>query len=118
MSFSLNGTQILKMSRTFATLEINITRNGDKIKTFTEEVSCNDDGKDLSTFLSALQNAKESSNGYLTKLVEEDKAHGAEGVVISHSKRKHSDEGEYTLMKIITCDIKCKRNIFLFDFLR
>lgn len=81
------------MSRTFAALELSISQNGNRIKTFTEDVSDNN-GKEVTTLLNALQKTKESSNGFLTQLVEEDKAHGAEGVVISHSKRKHNDDGK------------------------
>lgn len=81
------------MSRTFARLELSVTQNGNKIKTFAEDVST--DEKDVSTLLSALQKTKESSNEFLTTLVEEEKLNKPGGVVISHSKRKHSDEGTY-----------------------
>lgn len=70
---------------------MSVTQNGNKIKTFTEDV--NADEKDVSNLLSALQKTKESSNEFLTTLVKEDKQNKPGGVVISHSKRKHNDEG-------------------------
>lgn len=79
------------MSRTFARLELSVSQNGNKVKTFAEDVS--HDEKDMQTLLNALQKAKESSNEFLTTLVEEDRISKAGGVVISHSKRKHFDEG-------------------------
>lgn len=80
------------MSRTFAKLELSVTHNGYKIKTFTEDVTA--DEKDVSGLLSALQRTKDSSNEFLTTFVEEDKKQNKPGgVVISHSKRKHNDEG-------------------------
>lgn len=80
------------MSRTFARLELSVTQNGNKVKTFTEDIST--DEKDVSTLLNALQKTKDSSNEFLTTLVEEDKLSKPGGVVISHSKRKHLDDGE------------------------
>lgn len=80
------------MSRTFAKLELSVTQNGHTVKTFTEDISSDD--KDVSTLLNALQKTKESSNEFLTTLVEEDKLiQKPGGVVISHNKRKHLDEG-------------------------
>lgn len=82
------------MSRTFARLELSVTQNGNKIKTFTEDITT--DEKDVSTLLNALQKTKDSSNEFLTTLVEEDKLNNKPGgVVISHSKRKHIDEGKF-----------------------
>lgn len=83
------------MSRTFARLELSVTQNGNKVKTFTEDIST--DEKDMSTLLSALQKTKDSSNEFLTTLVEEDKLNHPGGVVISHSKRKHTDDGNLLL---------------------
>lgn len=83
------------MSRTFARLELSVTQNGNKVKTFTEDVST--DEKDVQTLLNALQKTKDSSNQFLTTLVEEERISKAGGVVISHSKRKHFDEGNYNL---------------------
>lgn len=81
------------MSRTFA-LKLSVTQNGNTVKTFTEDISADD--KDVSTLLNALQKTKESSNEFLTTLVEEDKLNQKPGgVVISHSKRKHFDEGNF-----------------------
>lgn len=79
------------MSRTFARLELSVTQNGNKVKTFTEDVRT--DEKDVQTLLSALQKTKDSSNAFLTTLVEEERISKAGGVVISHSKRKHLDDG-------------------------
>lgn len=81
------------MSRTFAKLELSVTQNGNKIKTFTEDVTA--DEKDVSGLLNALQKTKDSSNEFLTTLVEQDKLKKPGGVVISHSKRKHNDEGNF-----------------------
>lgn len=81
------------MSRTFARLELSVTQNGNKVKTFTEDISTEE--KDVSTLLNALQKAKDSSNEFLTTLVEEDKLNKSGGVVISHSKRKNFDDGNY-----------------------
>lgn len=82
------------MSRTFAKLEMSVTQNGNKIKTFTEDVKV--DEKDVGGLLNALQKTKDSSNEFLTTLVEEDKQNNKPGgVVISHSKRKHIDDGEF-----------------------
>lgn len=82
------------MSRTFARLELSVTQNGNKVKTFTEDVQA--DEKDVSNLLNALQKTKDSSNEFLTTLVEEDKLNKPGGVVISHSKRKHNDKGMNT----------------------
>lgn len=79
------------MSRTFARLELSVTQNGNIVKTFSEDVQA--DEKDVSNLLNALQKTKDSSNEFLTTLVEEDKLNKPGGVVISHSKRKHNDEG-------------------------
>lgn len=81
------------MSRTFARLELSVTQNGNTVKTFTEDVTA--DEKDVSNLLNALQKTKDSSNEFLTTLVEEDKLNKPGGVVISHSKRKHNDDGMY-----------------------
>lgn len=81
------------MSRTFAKLELSVSQNGNTIKTFTQDVSSENGGeKDVSTLLSALQKTKESSNEFLSTLVEQDKVNG--GAVTSHSKRKHIDDGK------------------------
>lgn len=86
------------MSRTFATLELSVSQNGTKIKTFSEDVTGSTENgandKDVSSLLSALQKTKESTNDFLTTLVEADKLNRPGGVVISHSKRKHSDDGK------------------------
>lgn len=79
------------MSRTFARLELSVTQNGNKVKSFTEDVTTDD--RDVSHLLNALQKTKDSSNEFLTTLVEQDKLNKPEGVVISHSKRKHNDDG-------------------------
>lgn len=89
--------KLQNMSRTFARLELSVTQNGNKIKTFAEDVKT--DEKDVSTLLSALQKTKNASNEFLTTLVEEDKLNKPGGVVISHSKRKHSDEGTFFILK-------------------
>lgn len=85
------------MSRTFARLELSVTQNGNKMKTFTENVST--DEKDVQTLLNALQKTKDSSNAFLTTLVEEERISKSGGVVISHSKRKHFDEGNCNATK-------------------
>lgn len=84
-----------EMSRTFAKLELSVTQNGNKIKTFTEDVTA--DEKDVSGLLNALQKTKDSSNEFLTTLVEQDKLNKPGGVAISHSKRKYIDEGNILL---------------------
>lgn len=85
------------MSRTFATLELSVTQNGNKVKTITENISS--DEKDVTTLLNALQKTKESSNEFLTTLVDEDKLNNKPGgVVISHSKRKHFDDGNFNFI--------------------
>lgn len=89
------------MSRTFAKLELSVTQNGNKVKTFAEDVST--DEKDVQTLLNALQKTKESSNAFLTTLVEEDRISKSGGVVISHSKRKNCDEGN--------CDVQTTDNL-------
>lgn len=86
---------LFTMSRTFAKLELSVTQNGDTIKTLSQNIESGSGEHDVSTMLSALQKAKEDSNSFLTTLVESGKAHGAEGAVISHSKRKFTDEGIY-----------------------
>lgn len=87
------------MSRTFAKLELTVTQNGNQIKTFTQDVSSANEGdKDISNLLSALQKTKDSSNEFLTILVEQDKANGSGGSVTSHSKRKHVDDGEFSII--------------------
>lgn len=84
------------MSRTFAKLELTIAQNGNQIKAFAQDVSnANGGDKDISDLLGALQKTKDSSNEFLTTLVEQDKANGFGGSVTSHSKRKHVDDGEY-----------------------
>lgn len=85
------------MSRTFARLELSVTQNGNKVKTFAEDVT---DNTDVSALLNALQKTKDSSNTFLTKLVEEDNHNKPGGVVISHSKRKHFDDGNFIVEKI------------------
>lgn len=87
------------MSRTFAKLELTVTQNGNQIKTFTQDVSgANGGGKDITNLLDALQKTKDSSNEFLTTLVEQDKANGSGGSVTSHSKRKHVDDGKLSII--------------------
>lgn len=82
------------MSRTFAKLELSVTQNGNTIKTFTENVTTHE--KDVTGLLNALQKTKDSSNKFLTTLVEEDKRNKPDDDrTISHSKRKHVDEGKH-----------------------
>lgn len=86
------------MSRTFAKLELTVTKNGNQIKTFTQDVSsANGRDKEISNLLGALQKTKDSSNDFLTTLVEQDKANGSGGSVTSHSKRKHDDDGKFSI---------------------
>lgn len=84
------------MSRTFAKLELSVSKNGNTIKTFSQDISSeNGSDRDLSTLLGAMQKTKESSNQFLTTLVEQDKLNGfSGGAVTSHSKRKHIDDGK------------------------
>lgn len=92
------------MSRTFAKLEMTVTQNGNKIKTYTEDVNA-DNETDVSKLLNALQKTKDSSNEFLTTLVEEDKQNDQPGgVVISHNKRKCNAEGEFWFVEWHICD--------------
>lgn len=93
--------QIAAMSRTFARLELSVSQNGNKVKTFAEDVS--QDEKDVQQLLDALQKTKESSNAFLTTLVEKQRISKGGGVVISHSKRKHFDEGKCYFEIAISC---------------
>lgn len=88
------------MSRTFARLEVSVSQNGNTIKKIAEDVSCTENGtneKDLSSFLNALQKTKDTSNEFLTTLVDEANLNQQGGRVISHSKRKHADDGKDSL---------------------
>lgn len=70
------------MSRTFTKKQQSAAQNGGSSKQFTETTDT--DGDDID--VTSSENPRSASNG-------QDKAHGAEGVVISHSKRKFSDDG-------------------------
>lgn len=80
------------MSRTFA-LEVQISQNGTQLKTISVDIACTEDDKDVSTILDVLKKSKESSNEFLSTLVEADKEVTADigGTVVSHSKRKNED---------------------------
>lgn len=82
------------MSRTEA-LELNVSKNGTRIKTFTVGIDCGDE--DVTTLLDVLHKTKENSNNFLTTLVEADKTNLIEsgGAVTSHSKRKVDEEGAH-----------------------
>ena len=71
------------MSRTFATMKQSAAQNGGTSRKFTEttDAECEDIN------VTSSENSGNVSNG-------QDQAHGAEGVVISHSKRKFSDDGK------------------------
>lgn len=80
------------MSRTFA-LEVQVSKNGTQLKKFSEDVVCSGDDKDVSTLLNVLQKTKDTSNEFLTTLVEADREAPIDigGAVISHTKRKHEN---------------------------
>lgn len=87
------------MSRTFAKLELSVSQNGNKIKTFAQDVASEGSGndeKDISTLLTVLQKTKDASNEFLTTLVEQDKLSSLGGAVTSHSKRKYIDNGNHS----------------------
>lgn len=88
------------MSRTFAALELSVSKDGNKLKSFTENIDLGGE-EEISALLGALHKTKEESNRYLTTLVEQDKASGVGGVVISHSKRKHADDGKHCLPSFV-----------------
>lgn len=92
--YSPNHFVAENMSRTFARLELTVTQNGNQIKTFAEDVAAENSHQDVSTLIDALQKTKDSSNEFLTTLVEQEKLNKPGGVVISHSKRKHCDDGK------------------------
>lgn len=83
-----------KMSRTEA-MELNVSKNGTRVKTFSKDFTCDGSDKDVSALLDVLHKTKETANDFLTTLVEADKAAATTGgVVTSHSKRKNDDDGE------------------------
>lgn len=89
------------MSRTFAALELSVSKDGNKLKSFSENIESADEKREISALLGALHKTKEESNSYLTTLVEQDKGNGVGGVVISHSKRKHADEGKHRRLSFV-----------------
>lgn len=96
------------MSRTFA-LEVQVSKNGTQLKTFSEDIVCTGDNKDMSTLLDVLQKTKETSNEFLTTLVEADKDVPIDigGAVVSHSKRKHENG------HLVQCLVHVEQNLLI-----
>lgn len=85
------------MSQSIGVLELSVSQNGNKLKTFTENIDSVDGKQGIAALLSALQKTKEESNSFITTLVEQDKAHATEGIAMSPTKRKCTDEGMHSI---------------------
>lgn len=86
------------MSRTFAAIKVAVTANGNQLKTFAKNTEEDDEDVDVSSTMPKTETPSKTTSSTWDG---SNKAHGAEGVVISHSKRKHDDDGTILINTLV-----------------